>query len=234
MAKDPEAAGAAEPEGDESGSQKRERRKIPGNFPYTTSAGVLRSALEKLPDAEKPSVFNNDFLGAVLGVTGGSARPIPPILKTVGLIDQSGAPTDLYSQFQTQTGRANAALQALKNGFAEIFKRNKYANRLDEKSLLDIVVTVTGLPRNDKVVRAVLSTFQVFQTFATGAKEEPFSESPDENQPARLGRGLEGAAPPQSPSPLGLTYNINVVLPETTNVEVYNAIFRSIRANLLQ
>jgi hypothetical protein len=32
---------------------------------------------------------------------------------------------------------------------------------------------------------------------------------------------------------LHLAYNINVVLPETTNVEVYNAIFRSLKSNLL-
>jgi hypothetical protein len=87
-------------------SQRKERRKIPGNLPYTTSPGVLKSVLEKIPAAEKPSVFNYDFLGTVLNATGGSSRPIPPILKTMGFLSQSGTPTELYSQFQTESGRA--------------------------------------------------------------------------------------------------------------------------------
>ena len=41
----------------------------------------------------------------------------------------------------------------------------------------------------------------------------------------------QGAAP--ADGRLQLAYNINVVLPETTNVEVYNAIFRSLKGNLL-
>lgn len=218
----------------ESDSQKRERRRIPGNLPYTTSAGVLKNVTDKIPDAEKPSVFNTDFLGAVFGVTGGSARAIPPILKSTGLINQSGTPTELYSQFQTQSGRPSAALQALKNGFTEIFKRNQYAHRLDEKGLLDVIVAVTGLPRTDKVVRAVLNTFQVFQGYAAGAKEETVPENQEERANENGPREAEASDPSGLPRTLGLAYNINVVLPETTNVEVYNAIFRSIKANLLQ
>lgn len=69
-------------------SQKRGRRRIPGNLPYTTSSGVLKTALDKIPDAEKPEVFSTDFLATVLGVRGGPARPIPPILKSTGLLER--------------------------------------------------------------------------------------------------------------------------------------------------
>ncbi|MDP9572991.1 UNVERIFIED_ORG: hypothetical protein J2W66_003484 [Agrobacterium larrymoorei] len=33
--------------------------------------------------------------------------------------------------------------------------------------------------------------------------------------------------------PVGLVYNINIVLPETSDLKVLNAIFRSIKENLL-
>jgi hypothetical protein len=210
------------------------RRKIPGNLPYTSSAGVFSRVLEKLPVSEKPSVFTTDFLATVLGASGGSARPIIPIMKATGLLNQSGSPTDLYAQFQTEGGRASAALQALKNGFAEVFKRNQFAHRADEKTLTDIIVAVTGLPRTDKIVKSMLNTFQVFQKYASSARDEgPQGSTTDlrradvtELEPEEARRSTTGS--------LGLTYNINVVLPETTNVEVYNAIFRSLRGNLLQ
>lgn len=210
-------------------AERAARRRIPGSLPYTTSAGVLRQALQKIPISEKPQVFNTDFVNTVLGLTGGAARPIVPILKSAGLLSQSGTPTDLYSQFQTESGRAAAALQALKNGFAELFKRNQYAHRADENSLTDLIVAVTGLARNDPIVRSIRGTFQVFQELARSARDEQTQESVEVTPPLAERNPFETDVR----HPLGLTYNINIVLPESTNIEVYNAIFRSLRGNLL-
>lgn len=167
-----------------------------------------------------------------MGATGGAARPIIPILKATGLLNQSGAPTELYAQFQTEAGRPAAALQALRNGFGEVFRRNQYAHRADEAALVDVIVAITGLPKKEGIVRYILATFQAFQEMAKLAREDsPAQEAADDSQiqdvqPVPQGR-LSGSGG------LQLAYNINVVLPETTNVEVYNAIFRSLKANLL-
>lgn len=214
-------------------SEKTARRKIPGGLPYTSSAGVLRRVLGKIPTSEKPSIFTSDFLGTVLSATGGAARPIIPILKSTGMLNQNGSPTELYSQFQTESGRPTAALQALRNGYGEIFKRNTYAHKADEAALTDVIVQVTGLPASDQIVRYIYTTFQAFQDLAKGAKEGADQAAgdgrtgADDNVAAgdHIGEARNGK--------LNLAYNINVVLPETTNVEVYNAIFRSIKGNLL-
>ena len=217
-------------------AEKTARRKIPGGLPYTSSPGVLRRVLEKVPNSEKPSIFTGDFLGTVMEARGGAARPIIPILKATGLLNQTGAPTELYAQFQTEAGRSAAALQALRNGFGEIFRRNQYAHKADEAALIDIIVAITGLPKKEGIVRYILTTFQAFQEYAKQAREEARADEGGEDP-------LPYDAPPPPPPPpsqngsdtgrLQLAYNINVVLPETTNVEVYNAIFRSLKANLL-
>lgn len=211
--------------------EKAARRKIPGGLPYTTSPGVLKRVLEKIPESEKPQVFNTDFISTVLGASGGAARQVPPILKTAGLLNQSGAPTDLYSKFQTDSGRPEAAVQVLKNGFAEVFRRNQFAHKADEAGLTDIVVSVTGLPKKDPVVRYIINTFQVFQDFAKGAREEVVKEVEADSRDRDSGPPIVSAD--SVARTMQLAYNINVVLPETTNVEVYNAIFRSLKANLL-
>ncbi|HDS1214482.1 DUF5343 domain-containing protein [Stenotrophomonas pavanii] len=216
---------------DKAGQDKAARRKIPGGLPYTTSPGVLKGVLDKIPHSEKPHVFNTDFISTVLGSTGGAARQVPPILKTAGLLSQSGAPTELYSQFQTDSGRSAAAVQILKNGFAEVFRRNQFAHKADEATLTDIVVSVTGLPKKDAVVRYIINTFKVFQEYAKGARDNDVAEvevAPVDREPAVPLSPQEAVA-----RTMQLAYNINVVLPETTNVEVYNAIFRSLKANLL-
>lgn len=190
----------------------------------------MKRVLDKIPTAEKPPVFNIDFLGSVLETTGGASRPIIPILKNTELLNQSGAPTELYAQFQTEGGRAVAALQAMRNGFPEIFRRNSYAHTVSEAALVDLLVAITGLTKSDRVLKAMLSTFQVFQAFAKGAKlDAPMTEplasgGPHEETPSNDANRSK---------PLQLVYNINVVLPETTNVEVFNAIFKSLRSNLL-
>ena len=214
--------------------EKAPRRRIPGNMPYTGSPGVLQRVLEKIPTAEKPTTFSQDFLTTVLGITGGSSRPIVPILKATGLLNQGGVPTELYAQFQTERGRPASALQALRAGYSEIFKRNQYAHRAEPDALTDVIVAITGLPRTDTIVRYILNTFQTFQSFARTAPEEiqqPTStEAPAGNEPLEQTDVRTGV---RSAHKVGLVYNINVVLPETTNIEVYNAIFRSLRTNML-
>ena len=165
---------------------------------------------------------------------GGTARPIIPILKATGLLNQTGAPTELYAQFQTDAGRPAAALQALRNGFGEIFRRNQYAHRADEAALIDVIVAITGLPKKESIVRYILTTFQAFQEYAKQARDDAKAEeqgeaSPVYDSPLPSATDQNGAGGGR----LQLAYNINVVLPETTNVEVYNAIFRSLKANLL-
>jgi hypothetical protein len=215
-------------------SEKTARRKIPGGLPYTSSPGVLKRVLEKIPTSEKPGTFTTDFLSTVMGATGGAARPIIPILKATGLLNQTGSPTEIYSQFQTDAGRPKAALQAMRNGFGEIFRRNQYAHKAEEAALVDVIVAITGLPKKEGIVRYILNTFQAFQDYAKQARED---NKADEQSDA--GQSHDAPPPPladkncSNSGRLQLAYNINVVFPETTNVEVYNAIFKSLKANLL-
>lgn len=96
---------------------------------------------------------------------------------------------------------------------------------------------VTGLPVTDQIVRYILATFQSFQELAKGAKEGQADEADEAAGDSRTGGedndGSGERGPDVRAGKLNLAYNINVVLPETTNVEVYNAIFRSIKGNLL-
>ena len=165
--------------------------------------------------------------------TGGAARPIVPILKATGLLNQTGAPTELYAQFQTDAGRPAAALRALRNGFAEVFRRNQYAHKAEEPALIDVIVAITGLPKKEGIVRYILTTFQAFQDYAKLASEDAGSDEQGDPGTPNDGTPLPGDQNAGGVGRLQLAYNINVVLPETTNVEVYNAIFRSLKGNLL-
>lgn len=214
--------------------KKGTRRAIPGNLPYLSTPKRLGDALKGLIAAERPQKFNEDFLGTVLGIRGGSARPIPPIFKRVGLLNSDNSPTELYSKFKSDTSRPVAALQALRNGFAEIFKRNEYAHKENDDRLRDLVVEVTGLAKNDPIVNLVAGTFNVFREYAKGAPDGVREAASNSVAIEDKGDAGTNERARHDQSKFTLVNTINVVLPETTDVQVYNAIFRSIRDNLMQ
>lgn len=228
MSDKPTAADASNAKDDkEEGSQ----RQIPGNLPYTSSIGPLKKALEKLIESERPPRFTRDFMSTVLGVSGGAANPVIPILKKVGLISDNGEPADLYAQFQSSSSRPEAALSALRRGFGEIFKRNQYAHKADKSKITDLVREVTGLPANDRIIGYIYNTFSAFQNYAKGADEEASVGTVEQDfaisqQPV--------VYPTQTGTDLQLSYQINIVLPESTNPDVFNTIFKSLRDNLLR
>lgn len=211
--------------------EKAERREIKGGIPYTGSPGILKKALDGIILAERPDKFTSNFMETILKVTGGASRAVPPLLKKMQFIGPDGTPTLLYSKFKTDSGRSQAAYDGLRNAFGELFRRNEYINRADENSVKDTIVEITGLKKSDPVVRQMFGTFDAIKGFIAGevragdtvrleVPEDPKEELRDSS--ATTGFGL------------GLSYQINIVLPETENIAVFNAIFKSLRENLLR
>jgi len=221
-----------------SGPEKSEttpQRKIPGNLPYITASGTLKKALDRIIEASRPDRFNGDFLENVLKLTGGAARACIPILKRMGFLTSDGTPSELYAKFRTDSGRAGAALQGLRNAFPEIFKKSEYAHTVDETRLKDIIVEITGLKSADPVASAIRTTFNVVKSYVpsnfdpSSTRED--AQTPDENSSDGIKVPISHR---QNDDKIGLVYNINIVLPETSDLKVLNAIFRSIKENLMQ
>jgi hypothetical protein len=215
-------------------------RKIPGNLPYLPASGTLKKALDRLVEASRPDKFNSDFLENVLKLTGGSARATIPILKRLGFLASDGTPTDLYARFRTEGGRGPAALQALRTGFSEVFKRSEYAHSVADTKLRDIIVEITGLKPTDPVALAIKSTFNVIKGYIPAGMDYSASVDEDSHVVEDLNGNQSSSSQsthtryPSRSGAVGLVYNINLVLPETSDLRVLNAIFRSIKENLMQ
>jgi hypothetical protein len=213
---------------------KTERREIKGGIPYTMAPGILKKALELIIPAERPDKFGANYMETILRLTGGAARAVPPFLKKMQFIGADGAPSLLYSKFKTDSGRSQAAYEGLKNAFGELFRRNEYIHKADETAVKDVIVEITGLSKTDHIVRLMYGSFDAVRSFisgeVTGSSENVESESEsdtsrdDQFQSERTGSAV----------PLGLSYQINIILPETENISVFNAIFKSLRDNLLR
>lgn len=120
-------------------------------------------------------------------------------------------------------------MQAIKNAYPEIYKRSEYAHIVADAKLKDVIVEITGLQANDQIVSYIKSTFNIIKSFigdATSADEAQVSRAAST---ADSGESLSVTKPK-----VGLSYHINIVIPETSNVAVLNAIFRAVKENLLK
>lgn len=202
--------------------------------PFLNSTGLIGKIFEKIQQAKVPPRYTTDFQATVLGFGSGSARPFIPFLKRLNFIQSDGTPTELYTKFRNADSSGAAMAEAMRIGFADIFQKNEFANDLTDDKLKNLVVEVTGKEPNDGTVTAIVSSFKACKQLADFegadvAKKERIA-------PLDVSKSLvkhELGSKHTPPYDLRIGYTININLPETTNVEVFNAIFASIKQNLL-
>lgn len=202
------------------------------------SYGLVTKIFDKIIAASQPDRFTVDFLKTKLGYDSGSSRPFIPLLKRLGFIGSDGTPMPLYSKFRNKDSRGAAMAEAIRKGYAEVYERNEYAHDLDKAKFKNLVIEMTGLAADNPTVNAIVNTFFALKSYATF-----------DGEAAPVGAGKKGDVivldkkdddpPPPPPlrrenAGLNLSYTINLNLPETTDVEVFNAIFRSLKENLLK
>lgn len=201
-------------------------------LPYVTAYGNITKALQAIQRASTPDRFTQDFLSTKLGLPGGSPKPVIPFLKRTGFLASDGTPTELYTRFRNPAFAGSAAAKALRTGFAPLYEMNEYAHDMSDKDLKGLVVQATGLEPDAVVVKATVGSFKALKEFADfGAG----AEAPDVVEATTA----EAEVPPstshdQALSGINLGYTINLHLPATSDVAVFNAIFKSLREHLLR
>jgi hypothetical protein len=212
------------------------------NPPYMNAYGSIAKVLNKITEAKRPDRFTQDYLETVLALPSSSLRPVIPLLKRIGFLNSDGTPTDIYSKFKTESGRKAAMAAALRFGYPDIFKRNEYAYKLDKGKLTDLIVEMTGLERGNGVVKNIVGTFSALNEFADFENFDDHSRSDvvdrkPESVVLSEQRGGSSFQPTDTNAQsigMNLSYTINLNLPETTDVEVFNSIFRALKENLLR
>ena len=209
-------------------------------LPYMLSPGLIPKIFERIASARRPERFTQDFLETKLGHGGGSARAIIPLLKRMGMMESDGSPTSLYDQYRNTNTQQAAIAAGMRNAYTLLFDKNEYANNLSRDKLTSLVVEVTGGAKDDSVVQKIVGTFWMLRglaDFDDDGLARPTSDRVVEN---------DVAVPPPQPSgtasnsgtdqrvDLRVGYTINLNLPETADPNVFNAIFRALRDNLLR
>ena len=204
-------------------------------LPYVNAPGYIPRVFNKLIEAKTPPKFTQDFMGSVLGITSSSARQMVPFMKRLGLLASDGTPTELYGEFRTDGSRGHAAATALKIGYAQLFDSNEYIYKVDDKKLLDAIIQITGLERNSKSAKAIVSSFNAVNEFADFDSDEKEVDGIEDKSELPNSYNDEFDNDSVSlPTNIGLSYTINLNLPATSDIAVFDAIFKSLRENILK
>ena len=205
-------------------------------LPYVTAVGSVEKALKALKSASTPDAVTQDFVKTVLGIKGGSGNQITSYLKKIGFAAADGKPTDIYTKFRNPATSGSAALAALKHGYAPLYKRNEYMHQITDNDLKGLIIEETGAAEASSTPALILGSIKALRKFAnvdttdTGTKTSP---KPSVDIVAR-----EAFTPPPLPVNgdvgMNLSYTINLNLPATSDIAVFNAIFKSLRENLLR
>jgi hypothetical protein len=205
-------------------------------LPYVTSPGNIDRALNGIKHAAVPPKVSQDFVKTMLKIPGGSGDQMTSFLKKIGFTGADGSPSDIYKSYRNPTQSGIAVAAAIRIAYAPLYLRNEFMHELPEEALLGLVTEETGQAHDSGPVKLVCACIKHLKIFADFSRaSEPLLpgpvSSPTDEMPHRP--APETAVSPQSFG-LNLGYTINLNLPATSDPEVFNAIFKSLKEHLLR
>lgn len=205
-------------------------------LPYVTATGNVEKALMGIKAAATPAKVTQDFVKTILKVPGGSGDQMTSYLKKIGFVNADSTPSDIYTRFRNSATAGAAAAAALRHGYAPLFKRNEFWHALGDHEIRGLVLEETGLANDSPTVTMILNSMKGVKKFATFEPEVVSPEKPDHPEQSHIQIPVP-PVPPQLPSQslgLNIGYTINLNLPATSDIAVFNAIFKSLKDNLLK
>jgi hypothetical protein len=156
-------------------------------------------------------------------------------LKKLGFLSSDGTPTEIYRRFRNPSQSGRAADDALRHGYKTLFEMNETAHELDDKQLRGLVVQATGLEQDSRVAHAITGTFKTLKRYAQfDGEEELPREEKSSQEIVTTGADHTHKTGTERSMGMNLSYTINLNLPATSDVKVFDAIFRSLREHLLK
>jgi hypothetical protein len=201
---------------------------------YTQAAGLLADFFSKIRDAQAPQKFTNQLLKD-LGFESSNHRSFIPLLKALGFLTADGAPTQRYHDYRDHTLSKKVMGRAIRDAYSDLFLIKANPTIADKRMIEGKFKSYHNA--SDQVAGLMTKTFYTLLELADLSNDEASKnldnkENDVENisgvQETEKNREVKGHGV------LGLHYNIQIHLPATKDIEVYNAIFRSLKDHLIE
>lgn len=202
---------------------------------YVQVYGQLGDFFRKIAEAQAPEKFTTQYLKD-LGLGSSNFRAVIPLLKSLGFLTPEGAPTNRYLEYRNTARSRGVMAEALREAYGDLFTIK--ANPTDADR--ELIEGKFRSAHNATPITAKLmaSTFYSLLELGdlSGAPAEATKDKDEKKEPPKT--LVQPTVLPDkhadSHSRPTLHYNIQIHLPATKDVEVFNAIFKTLKEHLLE
>jgi hypothetical protein len=200
---------------------------------YTVAVGRIPDLFSKIREGQAPPLFSAQLLKD-WGFKSSNDRAAIPLLKELGFLSPDGKPTTLYHEYRDHSRSRSIMAEALRNAYEDIFLINEHPTDVDKTAIKGKFKSFHNV--SDNVASLMANTFYALLDLADlkaisnkkdkekNKEEKPIEEKHETKKD--IGKSLVPATE--------LHYNIQIHLPATKDVEVYNAIFKSLKEHLFE
>ncbi len=206
---------------------------------YAIKIGGIPAYFDAILAAEPPDRFSYKFLEN-LEFTSSNDRLIIGILKELGFLNADGVPQERYYQFMDRSQSAHVLAEGIKEAYSDLFAVNKNANELSAEEAFNKLRTLYKGDKKDTVIKLIAKTFVALCEQADFSKQKaPPKKKEADKEPSKKEQSNASMKDNENDITEGnrlsmdsLQYHINIVLPDTRDQAVYDAIFKSLRDHL--
>lgn len=201
---------------------------------YLVSTKNFEGIMNSIISARAPERFTNKFLED-LGYKSSSDRLIVGMLKALGFLMDTGEPTQRYFDFLDQTQSKKVMAIGIQEAYEDLFNLYTKAYSLSNDEVKNKLKTITQGQKGPKVIESMARTFRVLCDYAdwSDVSNKRVDDEKETNNKPEEKLGEKDREEKNTTSQIGLVYNIQIHLPETSNMAVYDAIFQSLKKHLM-
>ena len=197
------------------------------DYPYMLSNNKIAPIIEKIQQAARPPKFTIEVLRSI-GFTSTNDRAFIHLAKKLGFLSEDGTPTVLYDQLKDKTTTKSILATQIKSLYSELYAINMEIHKASEIEVKGAISRVTG--KDEEGVNRIYNTFRALCTNADFENTINIEKNAHHEESDKSSSGIIAPVATNSPQ---FHYNIQIHLPATTDISVYNAIFKSLKDNLL-
>jgi len=200
---------------------------------YTLKVGAIPDYFEAILNAEAPDRFSYKFLEGI-GFASSNDRLLIGILKELGFLNPDGAPLERYYRFLDRSVSEKILAEGIRESFSDLFSVNTSAQDMSVEEAFNKLRTLYKGEKKDTVIKNIAKTFRALCDYADFSQSLKAATDAIEAKP-KVDDEEHTDNPTEPRAAIGvqsLQYSINIVLPDTRDQSVFDAIFKSLRDHL--
>lgn len=198
------------------------------------SNNKIKSIIEALQTSARPSKFTHEFLKKI-GFSSSNDRAVIPLLRKLGFIDENSSPTEYYDDLRDSSKLGVILASRIKELYIDLYTVNTDIHNALDQDIKGAISRVTG--KDEASVKRYFNTFKALvdlANFSAKPTKAKVKVDKEHDTPELTTASIPNVhIPSEAPKKADFHYNIQIHLPATTDISVYNAIFKSLKESLL-